>query len=66
MRRGIENDIGTVFAEHVLHFALIADKILIAMPSAPKAQVKRIYDICGETDCKVKTLPGIYQIVLFF
>lgn len=39
------------------------DEILIAMPSAPKAQVKRIYDICGETDCKVKTLPGIYQIV---
>lgn len=39
------------------------DEILIAMPSVKKADVKRIYDICKTTDCKVKTLPGIYQIV---
>ncbi|MDE6373392.1 MAG: polysaccharide biosynthesis protein, partial [Clostridia bacterium] len=39
------------------------DEILIAMPSAKKAEVKRIYEICKTTDCKVKTLPGIYQIV---
>ncbi len=39
------------------------DEILIAIPSAPKAEVKRIYDICATTACKVKTLPGIYQIV---
>ncbi len=39
------------------------DEILIAMPAAPKAEVKRIFDICEGTKCKVKTLPGIYQIV---
>ncbi|MDE6690506.1 MAG: polysaccharide biosynthesis protein, partial [Clostridia bacterium] len=39
------------------------DEILIAMPSATKADVKRIYEICKKTKCKVKTLPGIYQIV---
>lgn len=39
------------------------DEILIAMPSAPKAQIKRVYDICEKTKKKVKTLPGIYQIV---
>ena len=39
------------------------DEILIAIPAAPKAQVKRIYEICKQTECKVKTLPGIYQIV---
>ena len=39
------------------------DEILIAMPAAPKAEVKRIYDICVSTKRKVKTLPGIYQIV---
>lgn len=38
-------------------------EILIAMPSVPKADIKRIYEICEKTDCKVKTLPGIYQIV---
>lgn len=39
------------------------DEILIAIPSAPKAQVKRIFEICKMTDCNVKILPGIYQIV---
>jgi len=39
------------------------DEILIAMPAVPKADKKRIYDVCKNTNCKVKTLPGIYQIV---
>ncbi len=39
------------------------DEILIAMPAAPKAEIKRVFDICEKTKCKVKTLPGIYQIV---
>lgn len=39
------------------------DEILIAMPAAAKAQVKRVYEICEATKKKVKTLPGIYQIV---
>lgn len=38
-------------------------EILIAMPSVSKADIKRIYEICEKTACKVKTLPGIYQIV---
>lgn len=39
------------------------EEILIAMPSVPKVQIKRIFDICKTTNCKVKILPGIYQIV---
>lgn len=39
------------------------DEILIAIPSAPKAQIKRIFELCKTTDCSVKILPGIYQIV---
>lgn len=39
------------------------DEILIAIPSAKKLEIKRIFEICKTTDCKVKTLPGIYQIV---
>ncbi len=39
------------------------DEILIAMPAAPKTEVKRIFEICEKTRKKVKTLPGIYQIV---
>lgn len=39
------------------------EEILIAIPSARKEDLKRIYKICKTTDCKVKTLPGIYQMV---
>lgn len=38
------------------------DQILLAMPTA-SAQVKRdILNICKETGCELKTLPGIYQL----
>lgn len=39
------------------------DQIIIAMPSAPKALVKEIIMICKDTDCNIKILPGIYQMV---
>ena len=39
------------------------DEIIIAMPSAPKAVVKEILEICKQTKCELKTLPGIYQLV---
>ena len=39
------------------------DEIIIAMPSAPRSQLREILDICKETKCELKTLPGIYQLV---
>lgn len=38
-------------------------EILIAMPSVPKKKIQEIFDICKLTKCKVKILPGLYQIV---
>ena len=40
-----------------------AGKIIIAMPSAKKSEIKRIYDICMTTPCSVQILPGLYQLV---
>lgn len=40
-----------------------AKKIIIAMPSAKKSEIKRIHDISMGTRCSVQTLPGIYQLV---
>ena len=37
--------------------------IIIAMPSAPKKATKDILDICKETDCNLKMLPGMYQLI---
>lgn len=39
------------------------DEIIIAMPAANKSAVREILDICKQTKCELKTLPGIYQLV---
>ena len=39
------------------------DEIIVAMPAAKRGQLKEILDICKETKCELKTLPGIYQLV---
>ncbi len=39
------------------------DEIYIAMPSASAQSRKEIIEICRETGCKVKILPGIYQLL---
>ena len=39
------------------------DEIIIALPSASKAVIKELITICQETDCKLRTLPGMYQLV---
>jgi FlaA1/EpsC-like NDP-sugar epimerase len=39
------------------------EEILIAMPSADRKDIAEILNICKETKCKIKTLPGVYQLV---
>ncbi|MCI9525757.1 MAG: polysaccharide biosynthesis protein [Lachnospiraceae bacterium] len=39
------------------------DEIMLAIPSAPAREIKKILDICKETGCELKRLPGIYQLV---
>lgn len=38
-------------------------EIIVAMPSASPKQMKQILDICKQTRCELKRLPGIYQLV---
>ncbi len=38
-------------------------EIIVAMPSASPQQMKQILDICKQTGCELKRLPGIYQLV---
>lgn len=37
--------------------------IIIAIPSIPRQELKKLVAICKETDCNIKTLPGIYQLI---
>ncbi|MGN0306793.1 MAG: nucleoside-diphosphate sugar epimerase/dehydratase, partial [Lachnospiraceae bacterium] len=39
------------------------DEIFIAIPSASKMVIREILEICKETECKLRSLPGIYQLV---
>ena len=38
------------------------DKILVALPAASNEQRREILNICKETRCEIKSLPGIYQL----
>lgn len=39
------------------------DEIIVAMPSITRAEMSAILDICKETSCKLRSLPGMYQLV---
>ena len=39
------------------------DQIILAIPSAPRKEISKILEICKETNCELKTLPGVYQLV---
>ena len=39
------------------------DRIYLAIPSADARQKRDILNICKETDCELKSLPGMYQLV---
>lgn len=39
------------------------DEILLAIPSATMQEKRDILNICNETGCKLKQLPGLYQFV---
>lgn len=39
------------------------DQIIFAIPTATAAQKRDILNICKETSCELKILPGIYQLI---
>lgn len=39
------------------------EEIFITVPSIPFQERREIYNICKKTNCKLKTLPGIYEII---
>ena len=39
------------------------DEIIIAIPSASRVSLRPILDICKETGCRLRILPGMYQLI---
>jgi FlaA1/EpsC-like NDP-sugar epimerase len=51
--------------ENIIECAILyqINEIIIAMPSVSKKAIKEIVDICNQTNCNLKILPGIYQFM---
>ena len=47
--------------ENVEKYAI--DEIIIAIPSASRQTIKPIVEICKETGCHLRILPGMYQLI---
>lgn len=54
---GSREDIATIAEKYEI------DQIIIAMPSASKATIKELIDLSSNTDCEIKILPGLYEVV---
>ncbi len=42
---------------------LNVQEIIVAMPSAKASEIKEVLDICKETGCDLKRVPGMYQLI---
>lgn len=38
-------------------------EVIISMPSASKSKLKEIVNLCKQTNCKIKTLPGLSELI---
>jgi len=42
---------------------LCVDQVIIAMPSAPPHEIRRIVDICREAEVEPRILPGLFELI---
>ena len=51
--------------DSIVHFAekYEISEIIVAMPSVDKKELRDILNICKETGCELKVLPGLYQMI---
>lgn len=42
---------------------LVIDQVIIAMPSAPPSEIRRIVDMCRKAEVETRILPGLYDLI---
>lgn len=42
---------------------LFVDQVIIAIPSAPAAEIRRIVEICREAEVETRILPGLFELI---
>lgn len=43
--------------------SLFIDQVIIAMPSAPASEVRRIVEVCRQQEVETKILPGLFELI---
>jgi FlaA1/EpsC-like NDP-sugar epimerase len=43
--------------------SLFIDQVIIAMPSAPASEIRRIVDVCRELEVETRILPGLFELI---
>lgn len=42
---------------------LFVDQVIIAIPSAPAAEIRRIVEVCREAEVETRILPGLFELI---
>jgi FlaA1/EpsC-like NDP-sugar epimerase len=42
---------------------LFIDQVIIAIPSAPPAEIRRIVDVCRKAEVETRILPGLFELI---
>lgn len=42
---------------------LFIDQVIIAMPSAPASEIRRIVDVCRKAEVETRILPGLFELI---
>src|SRR5271168_3574025 len=42
---------------------MFVDQVVIAMPSAPPSEIRRIVDMCREAEVETRILPGLFELI---
>lgn len=42
---------------------LFVDQVIIAIPSAPPAEIRRIMELCREAEVETRILPGLFELI---
>lgn len=55
--------LGSIEEVETVTKALGIDEIIIAIPSAKRKDIRKTIDLCKDTKCKLKILPGVYELI---
>lgn len=53
---------GTIYPPRLVD-TLFVEQVIIAMPSAPASEIRRIVDMCRVAEVETRILPGLFELI---